>query len=121
VAASIVEIAVDCNDVERVASFWSAALGWEPQPKGDYIWMSASGVPEEPDVKLVFARVPEPKTVKNRMHIDIAPRGAEQDEEVSRLETLGARRIDIGQGDVPWVVMADPEGNEFCVLRRRLD
>ena len=83
--------------------------------------MSASGVPEEPDVKLVFARVPEPKTVKNRMHIDIAPRGAEQDEEVSRLETLGARRIDIGQGDVPWVVMADPEGNEFCVLRRRLD
>jgi hypothetical protein len=58
--------------------------------------------------------VPEPKTVKNRLHLDL--RADDQEAEVRRLEALGARRIDIGQGDVTWVVMADPEDNEFCVL-----
>jgi hypothetical protein len=51
----------------------------------------------------------------------VNPRGCDQDEEVERILALGARRVDIGQGEVPWVVLADPEGNEFCVLRRRLD
>jgi hypothetical protein len=69
----------------------------------------------------VFVTVPEGKTVKNRLHIDLAP-GPDDDHatEVARLEKLGARRVDIGQGDaVPWIVMADPEGNEFCVLTPR--
>jgi hypothetical protein len=64
---------------------------------------------------LAFLRVPGGKTTKNRLHIDLNP--ADQQAEVRRLLTLGARRVDIGQGDdAEWVVMADPEGNEFCVL-----
>jgi glyoxalase superfamily protein len=65
--------------------------------------------------------VPEAKTVKNRVHIDVNPTGVDQAEELERLLSLGATRVDIGQGDVPWVVLADPEGNEFCLLARRID
>ena len=67
---------------------------------------------------IVFVPVPEDKTVKNRLHIDVSPIDREPAEEVERLLALGATRADIGQGDVPWTVLADPEGNEFCVLRR---
>lgn len=115
----ITEIVIDCDVIERVAAFWAAALGWEPQREGEYIWMSQTGSPAE--LKLVFDHVPERKTVKNRVHLDVVTRGADQAEEVERLIGLGAARVDIGQGDVPWVVLADPEGNEFCVLRRRID
>jgi hypothetical protein len=68
---------------------------------------------------LTFAHVPEGKTVKNRLHLDLNPTDREQDEEVRRLLDLGARHADVGQGDVSWVVLADPEGNEFCVLAGR--
>ena len=61
-----------------------------------------------------------PKTGRNRPHIDLSPTDCDQDAEVSRLELLGAKRIDIGQGTPSWVVLADPEDNEFCVLRRRV-
>ena len=62
------------------------------------------------------------RVVKNRLHIDVNPTGCDQEQEVERLVGLGARRIDIGQGDdKTWVVLADPEGNEFCVLRRRIN
>jgi predicted enzyme related to lactoylglutathione lyase len=116
------EIVVDCADPERVAEFWGAALGWDVQREGEYFWMSASGEPGDGGLILVFVPVPEPKTVKNRVHIDVSPRGCDQPEEVERLLGLGARHVDVGQGDdVPWVVLADPEGNEFCVLRRRVD
>jgi hypothetical protein len=74
------------------------------------------GSPEDgivPD--LIFLEVPEEKSVKNRLHLDLRP--ADQGAEVARLEALGARRISIGQGDVGWVVMADPDGNEFDVLQ----
>ena len=65
---------------------------------------------------LLFLRVPEAKAVKNRLHLDLRPE--DQPAEVARLEGLGARRADVGQGaEVSWVVMADPDGNEFCVLR----
>jgi Glyoxalase-like domain len=71
---------------------------------------------------LVFLTVPETKALKNRLHIDLAPASDDdQEAEVRRLESLGARRVDIGQGDVSWVVLADPEGNEFCVLTPRDD
>jgi hypothetical protein len=63
----------------------------------------------------VFAAVPEGKTVKNRLHLDLRPVDSSHADEVERLIGLGARRADIGQGDVPWVVLTDPEGNEFCV------
>ncbi|MBW0104579.1 VOC family protein, partial [Pseudonocardia sp. KRD291] len=68
---------------------------------------------------LTFARVPEARTVKNRLHLDVNPVDREQDDEVRRLLELGARHADVGQGDESWVVLVDPEGNEFCVLATR--
>jgi hypothetical protein len=65
---------------------------------------------------LAFVQVPEDKVMKNRVHIDVTPADRSQEDEVDRLVSLGARRVDIGQGATPWVVMADPEGNEFCVM-----
>lgn len=111
------ELVVDCKDPKRLADFWSEVLGWAitDENENDVELSEAPGALPA----LLFQRVPEGKTVKNRLHIDVSPRDRDQDEEVARLEGLGARRIDIGQGDVSWVVMADPEGNEFCVLRTR--
>ena len=114
------EVVIDCNDPGLVAEFWGQVLGWEVHQKGDEFWMSESGAPF-PDLCLVFGQVPEAKTVKNRVHIDVSPVGCDRDEEVARLEALGATRADIGQGEQPWVVLQDPEGNEFCVLARRAD
>lgn len=120
---SVSEIVIDCADAERVAAFWAEVLGWcsQREPEG-YFWMSASGVDEENDLKLIFVAVPEPKAVKNRVHLDLSPRGADQDEELQRLLGLGARHADIGQEEgLSWFVLADPEGNEFCLLRTRRD
>ena|SRR5947209_2370229 len=115
------EIIVDCNDTRKVADFWGAVLGWEVQETGGgAYWISQSGQPF-PDLLLVFVPVPEKKTAKNRIHIDVSPVGCERDEEVDRILGLGATRADVGQGEQRWVVLADPEGNEFCVLGRRAD
>jgi hypothetical protein len=115
------EVVVDCRDPRRVADFWAAALGWAVQSHSETsFWMSASGAPF-PDMPIVFNAVPEHKTVKNRVHLDVSPVGCDRDEEVERLLGLGATRADVGQGERPWVVLADPEGNEFCVLGRRAD
>ena len=119
--AQLREICIDCVDTARVAEFWSNVLGWKVQPSGDdFVWMSESGEPF-PGLVLVFAPVPEKKSVKNRIHIDVSPIGCDRDEEVERLIGFGASRVDVGQGEQPWVVLADPEGNEFCVLGRRAD
>lgn len=122
-AAVISEIVIDCADPERVAAFWAQVLGWRAQPDSDgYFWMSASGVDEADDLKLIFVKVPEPKRVKNRVHLDVNPSGADQADELQRLLDLGARHADIGQEPgLSWVVLADPEGNEFCLLRTRRD
>lgn len=113
------ELVVDCVDPARVAAFWSAVLARPAVPDEHdppQVWEVAP--PEGPS--LVFVAVPEPKTVKDRLHIDLNPVGCEQAEEVERLLALGAVRVDVGQGeDVRWVVLADVEGNEFCVLRTR--
>jgi predicted enzyme related to lactoylglutathione lyase len=112
-------VTMDATDPERLAAFWGAVLGVEVEERSDrgrFVFLErASGT------LLCFQRVPEPKTVKNRVHIDVSPSGCDQEVEVERLLGLGATRVDIGQGDVPWVVLADPEGNEFCVLARRRD
>ncbi len=118
--AVLSEVVVDCTDTSRVAKFWGAALGWDVQQKGEVFWMSESGE-LSPGPLIVFVPVPDAKEVKNRVHLDVSPVGCDRDEEVARLETLGATRIDIGQGESGWVVLADPEGNEFCVLERRAD
>ena len=113
------EIIIDCTDPMLVADFWSKVLGWKVQEaQGGALWMSESGAPF-PDLLLVFDAVPEKKSVKNRIHLDVSPIGCDRDEEVERLIGFGATRVDIGQGEQPWVVLADPEGNEFCVLGAR--
>ncbi len=116
-ASRFSELVIDCADPSSVADFWCQVLGYQITEKDDELVQIA----EEPGAMptLLFATVPEGKTLKNRIHIDVSPRDREQDEEVARIEALGARRIDIGQGEVSWVVMADPEDNEFCVLRTR--
>jgi hypothetical protein len=119
-AAVLREIVIDCSDPHRVAEFWGQVLGWDVQEDGDVMWMSASGQPT-PGMLLVFVPVPENKTVKDRIHLDVSPIGCDQQDEVERLLGLGASRVDIGQGDSPWEVLADPEGHEFCVLARRID
>ena len=101
-----------------LAAFWSAATGW-PVTRGgpDYIAMRS---PAGRGPYLELLRSNDPKVVRNRLHLDVAPLpGADQKVEVDRLRSLGACPADIGQGDVPWVVLADPEGNEFCVLPPR--
>ncbi|MBA3249590.1 MAG: VOC family protein [Geodermatophilaceae bacterium] len=111
---------IDSQDPSAIASFWEQALGWRrtEEDEDEVVLEPPAGSPEDgvaPD--LLFARVPEGKQVKNRLHLDLRP-DREQAAEVARLEDLGARRVDIGQGpEVTWVVMADPDGNEFCVLR----
>ena len=109
-------LAIDCKDPTRLGQFWADALGYrfleddEDSVEVGLVPTRGSGP------RLLFLKVPEGKTVKNRLHLDLRP--DDQATEVERLESLGARRVDIGQGDdVTWEVMADPEGNEFCILR----
>ena len=112
-------LCVDTADPARLASFWQSALGWRRtfEQDGQVVLEPPEGSAEDgvaPD--LLFLRVPEGKAGKNRLHLDLRPE--DQAAEVARLEVLGARRVDVGQqDDVTWVVMADPEDNEFCVLR----
>jgi catechol 2,3-dioxygenase-like lactoylglutathione lyase family enzyme len=123
-------VVIDCHDITAQARFWAEALGWKLVYEADdekvlvppHALTKGETVPvEERGPGLVFVPVPEDKTVKNRLHLDLAPRATDdQAAEVARLEALGARRIDVGQGpDVSWIVLGDPEGNEFCVLSSR--
>jgi hypothetical protein len=118
VAIRIQCLCVDAAEPTAIASFWEAALGWRRTFEQDdqVVLEPPEGSPEDgvaPD--LLFLKVPEGKAVKNRLHLDLRP--DDQAAEVARLEALGARRVSVGQVDVSWVVMADPEGNEFDVLR----
>jgi catechol 2,3-dioxygenase-like lactoylglutathione lyase family enzyme len=120
---------VDCHDVKAQSRWWADVLGWQiVYESDDEVVVAPSHLvdesrqipPAERQPGLIFIPVPETKTLKNRLHIDLAPaKDDDQEAEVRRLESLGATRIDIGQGDVTWVVLADPEGNEFCVLSSR--
>jgi hypothetical protein len=106
---------VDSRDPSSLGRWWADALGWvvvNDDPQEFEIRPSADRVPG-----LLFVHVTEPKSVKNRLHLDFRP--DDRDAEVDRLLSLGATREDIGQGERSWVVLVDPEGNEFCVLRSR--
>ena len=111
-------VVVDAADCECLARFWSEALRWRITYQSPDEWAieppeGSAEVDVAPDI--LFVKVPDSKTVKNRLHFDLRP--LDQDAQVDRLIELGASRVDIGQPeDVTWVVMADPEGNEFCVL-----
>ncbi|MFF7331211.1 VOC family protein [Streptomyces sp. NPDC090306] len=109
------QVIIDATDHAALGRWWAEALGWvvvtdsadefEIRPAPDRL------------PGLLFTPVPEAKTVKNRLHLDFRPE--DRDAEVARLLALGAARADVGQGEQPWVVLADPEGNEFCVLGPR--
>ena len=112
-------LTIDSHDPRKLASFWSEVLGWRIayEDPDEYVIEPAAGTPECdvcPD--LLFIKVDEGKAGKNRLHLDLRP--TEQQAEVERILALGATRAEIGQtGEESWVVLADPEGNEFCVLR----
>jgi predicted enzyme related to lactoylglutathione lyase len=123
VPTRLVHLVIDAADPSRLARFWSAALGWEvaaEEPAEVDVWPTGYHYPDPVALPLVFVPVSEPNTGKNRVHLDLATESAgHQAAEVDRLRSLGAVPADIGQIDVPWVVLADPEGNEFCVLDPR--
>jgi catechol 2,3-dioxygenase-like lactoylglutathione lyase family enzyme len=124
-------VVVDCRDVAAQARWWAEVLGWKIVYEADdevvivpsHVFERGDSIPaDQRGPGLVFVPVPEGKQVKNRLHIDLSPPAdADQEAEVKRLEGLGATRADVGQDDsvTTWVVMADPEGNEFCVLSPR--
>ncbi len=111
-------LAIDAVQPRAVADFWCAVLGWQVVEGDDGVSI-ASSEGAWPTIDVV--PVPEGKTVKNRLHLDLRADGLSTDQELDRLLALGARRVDVGQRpDVSWVVLADPEGNEFCLLSRSL-
>jgi hypothetical protein len=115
-ALRIETVAFDSHEPEVLARWWGDLLRVDVVADGDFGWEVDAGG----GVTLGFYGVPDDKVVKNRLHLDLRP--DDQDAEVARAESLGARRVEIGQGDDPettWVVLADPEGNEFCILRAR--
>lgn len=116
-ASKFSELVVDCADPELLAEFWSAVLDYKVTEKDDDEILIEG--PEGSGPGLLFSRGTGSKQEKNRIHIDVSPSDRGQEEEVQRILQLGATTIDIGQGEQSWVVMADPEGNEFCVLRTR--
>ena len=122
-ATRLVHLVADAADPSGLARFWAQALGWQvaaEEPGEVVVWPPGYDYPDPAVLPLVFVPLPEPKTGKNRVHLDLASSSAaDQAATVRRLLSLGATQADIGQGEVPWVVLADPEGNEFCVLDPR--
>jgi predicted enzyme related to lactoylglutathione lyase len=109
------QVIVDATDPEALGRWWAEALEWvvvNDDPEEFEIRPTPDQVPG-----LLFARVTEPKTLKNRLHLDFRP--DDQAAAVARFVDLGATRADVGQGEPTWVVLRDPEGNEFCVLSAR--
>ena len=117
-ACRLTEIVIDCRHPERLGAFWAAVLGYDVVDTADGPKLQG---PDGSGPTLLVTRTPDPPRTKNRLHLDVNPTDRDQDAEVERILALGATRAEIGQGDVDWVVMADPEGNEFCVLRSRID
>jgi predicted enzyme related to lactoylglutathione lyase len=109
-------IVVDADDLPGLARFWTQALGWKVLSERER--EVVIGPDENAPVGMCFMPTTEQKAVKNRVHLDLTTETADRDAEIGRLLALGARRVDIGQtGKESWTVLADPEGNEFCVVR----
>jgi hypothetical protein len=116
--APVAAVVLDSPDPEAIAPFWSAATGWPVLGQdGTHVWL------REPDKRGPYLDIRhnhDAKTTKLRVHLDVAPYPDDDHQaEVERIVALGAQRTDIGQGDVRWVVLADPQGNELCVLTPR--
>jgi len=109
-------IVIDAHDLRGLASFWAQALGWQILAERER--EVVIGPDETAPVGICFMPVTDAKTVKNRVHLDLTTSGDDREAEIERLLALGAHRVDIGQtGTESWTVLADPEGNEFCVVR----
>jgi hypothetical protein len=139
--ASDVQIAIDCSSPHELADWWAEALGWEVEPqdetfirkmideghaseehtvrhRGALKWRSATAIrsPDPGRPRILFQAVPEPKTVKNRQHLDVHVGADQREAEVARLVGMGAKELwRERQGPYEWATLADPEGNEFCV------
>ena len=121
----ITELIIDCADAERLATFWSAVLGYVELDRDDdgsiEIGPPGAGF-GGPQPTLVLSPTTDPKREELRLHIDVNATDRDQPAELERLLALGATEPDIGQtGEEPWHVLADPEGNEFCLLRSRVE
>jgi predicted enzyme related to lactoylglutathione lyase len=117
-ATRLTQVVIDSADVPALANWWAAALGWEVVHLEDE--SSVLPPPGEPGIELVFVPVNDERVQKNRIHLDLRSATlADQDDLIQRLMAGGATEADIGQGDVLWAVLKDPEGNEFCVLDPR--
>lgn len=110
------DIVIDCVDPERLAEFWCAVLGYRIFDR-DETGVAIRGATVSPDI--LFIRVAERKAAKNRMHFDVCPTDQDQEQELTRLIALGATRSSI-VGSGSWVVLEDPEGNEFCLMSKRI-
>jgi predicted enzyme related to lactoylglutathione lyase len=109
-------IVIDAHDLQALARFWAQVLGWRILSEREQEVVIA--VDETAPVGICFMPVKDQKTVKNRVHLDLTPDPDDPDAEIQRILALGARKVDIGQtGAESWTVLADPEGNEFCVVR----
>lgn len=115
--SSVLHVSVDCADPYKLCQFWSEVTG-KPIPDTGAPGDDEVGIALEGGIDLLFLKVPEPKTVKNRLHVCLQPDTA-RDDEVERILGLGATLVnDLRNPDgTGWAVLADPEGNEFCVLR----
>jgi hypothetical protein len=123
-ACRISELVIDCADPERLAAFWGEALGYvelDREDDGSIAIGPADAGFGGPQPVLVLSPSDDPRTGKLRLHIDVNATDRDQDAELERLLALGARHADVGQtGKESWYTLADPEGNEFCLLHTRL-
>ena len=123
-ASRLTSVVVNCSDPVALAGFWAQVLGWEVHGSDDdLVTLGPAGQPEARPV-LDLIRVPDPTPGRRRLHLDVNATDRDQDAELERLLALGATQVDVGQGprtaDMTWYVLADPEGNEFCLLRSRV-
>jgi hypothetical protein len=126
-SSRIVSLVIDAADPVALAQFWAQALGrevkavrWQQTPYGPS--GATIALDDALGLELDFQWVPDPRpSQKNRLHLDMNPTDRNQADELARLLALGARPVDVGQGGVSWVVLADPEGNVFCLCRDRID
>jgi catechol 2,3-dioxygenase-like lactoylglutathione lyase family enzyme len=123
-ACRIGELVLQCRDPEVLARFWCEVLGFAELDREDEVLIEIG--PREgfggPQPTIVLIRSDEPKNGRARLHIDVNPTDRDQDAELERLLAIGAELVDIGQpAEASWHVLTDPEGNEFCLLKRRLD
>ena len=116
---SVRNITFDCADARRVAEFWSGLTGWHVFYDDDPEVVVAPSFPQDHGTALLFIPVPEGKTVKNRVHLDLQPQDCSRDEQVERALALGGTVVEDHRtpDGLGWVTMADPEGNEFCIER----